>query len=73
MSATQQGPPLTSYRDAVEELIDTGERFGDVEDAIDEIAFLTHDQKAALWLFAFSLRSRVDQQRDARAHLAALE
>jgi hypothetical protein len=30
------------------------------------------EQKAALWLLAFSLRDRDEQQRDARAHLAAL-
>jgi hypothetical protein len=31
------------------------------------------DQRAALWLFAFSLRDRDEQQRDARAHLAAVQ
>ena len=56
MSGTQHRPPLASYRDAVTELIGAGEPFGDVEDAIDEVAELTQDQKAALWLFAFSLR-----------------
>ena len=70
MSATQQAATLASYRDAVEDLMETGEQFGDVEDAIDAVAWLTHDQKAALWLFAFSLRDPVHQQRDARAHLA---
>jgi hypothetical protein len=73
MSATHQVPSLATYRDAVAGLIHTGERFGDIEDAIDEIAELTVDQKAALWLFAFSLRDREDQQRDARAHLAAVQ
>jgi hypothetical protein len=73
MSATQQSPPLASYRDAVTELMDTGESFGDIEDAIDEIVGLTLIQKAALWLFAFSLRDQAAQQLDARAHLAAVE
>jgi hypothetical protein len=52
--------------------MDSGERFADLEDAIDEIVCLTLDQKAALWLFAFSLRDQRSQQRDARAFLAAV-
>ncbi len=72
MSATQQSSPLASYRDAVTELMDTGESFGDIEDAIDAIDDLTLDQKAALWLFAFSLRDQ-EVQLQARAHLAAVE
>ena len=47
--------------------------FGAVEDAIDDVADLTTDQKAALWLFAFSLRAPSEQQRDARAHLAFVQ
>jgi len=73
MSVAQQSPPLASYRDAVTELMDTGESFGDIEDAIDEAVGLTPDQKAALWLFAFSLRDQEVQQLEARAHLAAVE
>jgi hypothetical protein len=65
--------PLSSYRDAVTELLDRGERFGDVEDAIDEVAELSQDEKAALWLFAFSLRDPAEQQLDARAHISALQ
>jgi hypothetical protein len=65
--------PLTSYRDAITDLLDGGEKFGDVEDAIDDVAELTQDEKAALWLFAFSLRDTADQQVDARAHIAALQ
>lgn len=34
---------------------------------------LTQDEKAALWLFAFSLRDPAEQQLDARAHIAALQ
>jgi hypothetical protein len=73
MSATQRRPALASYRDAVLEQIEAGEPFGEVEDSIDELADLTTDEKAALWLFAFSLRDPAQQQLDARAHLAALE
>jgi hypothetical protein len=63
---------LASYRDAVAEWIKAGEPFGDVEDAIDEVDDLSQDEKAALWLFAFSLREPAEQQLDARAHLHAL-
>jgi hypothetical protein len=71
MRGTQGRPALASYRDAVEEQIKAGEPFGDVEDAIDAIAELTTDEKAALWLFAFSLRDPDEQQLAARSHLAA--
>jgi hypothetical protein len=63
---------LARYRDAVTELIEAGEGFGDIEDAIDEVADLNMDQKAALWLFAFSLRDPSGQQLDARSHLVAV-
>jgi hypothetical protein len=73
MSATHRKPPLASYRDAVKELIKAGEPFGDVEDAIEDVPDLNGDQKAALWLFAFSLRDPVEQELDARAHLACVQ
>jgi len=64
---------MASYRDAVTELFEAGEPFSDIEVAIDEVADLSMDEKATLWLFAFSLRDRDEQQRDARAHLAVLQ
>lgn len=73
MSGTHERSALAIYRDAVAELVGAREPFGDVEQAIDEVADLTTDQKAALWLFAFSLRDRSEQQRDARAQLAAVQ
>jgi hypothetical protein len=73
MSGTRMRPALARYRDKVAELVSTGEPFGDVEDAIPEVADLSLDQKAALWLFAFSLRDPTEQQLDARAHLAAVQ
>ena len=73
MRATRQRADLAGYRDVVAVLVESGEPFGDVEDAIDDLADLTMDQKAALWLFAFSLRDQDEQQRDARAHLTALQ
>ena len=73
MSGTHGRPPLASYRDEVAELMKAGDHFGDVEDALDDAAGLTMDEKAALWLIAFSLRDSWEQQRDAQAHLAALQ
>jgi hypothetical protein len=72
MSGTQLRPLLATYRDAVAEWIKAGEPFGYVEDAIDEVDDLSQDEKAALWLFAFSLRDPAEQQLDAQAHLYAL-
>ena len=63
---------MASYRDPVAELFKAGEPFGDIEVAIDEVAELSMDEKAALWLFAFSLRDQPDQKRGARAHLVGL-
>ena len=84
--ALQKGPALTCHgrrrdrergaayeRDAVAEQLRAGEPFGEVEDSIDQVAELTIDEKAALWLFAFSLRDPAEQQLDARAHLASLQ
>ena len=63
MSATQQGQVFAGHRGAVTALIEAGEPFGDIEDAIDDAADLTNDEKAALWLLAFSRCDRTDQQR----------
>jgi hypothetical protein len=73
MSGTHARPDLASYRDDVTKLIRDGAPFNDVEDAIDDLAELSEDQKAGLWLLAFSLRDPVDQRRDARANLSAVE
>jgi hypothetical protein len=73
MGGTQVRPALASYRDAVAALIEGGESFADVEDAIDTVTDLTQDQKSALWLFAFSLRDPAEQRLDARAHLHAVQ
>ena len=72
MGGTRARSAMASYRDAVAELFDAGEPFGDIEVAIDEVADLSMEEKAALWLFAFSLRDQSDQQRAPRAHLAGL-
>jgi hypothetical protein len=73
MSGTQARSALASYREAVTEQIIAGAPFGDIEDSIDAVEDLTMDEKAALWLFAFSLRDPSEQQLEARTHLAALQ
>ena len=72
MGGTRARSAMASYRDAVTELFKAGEPFSDIEVAIDEVADLSMDEKAALWLFAFSLRDQPDQTRGARAHLVGL-
>jgi hypothetical protein len=73
MGGTHQRQGLAGYRDVVTERIKAGVPFGAVEETIDEVTDLTTDQKAALWLFAFSLRAPSEQQADARAHLAFVQ
>ena len=48
------------------ELVESEAPFGDIEDAIDELGDLNIDDKAALWLLAFSLRDPAGNQLDAR-------
>jgi hypothetical protein len=72
MSATHARPAVASHRDAVTALVKAEEPFGEIADAIDEIADLTRDEKAALRRFAFSLHAGASQQRHARPHLVAL-
>jgi hypothetical protein len=57
------------YQERVEGMIEAGELFGVVEDTINA-AKLVEDQKAALWLLAWSSRDSVAQRRDAMATLA---
>jgi hypothetical protein len=73
MSGTQRRTALATHRDAVAEQMNAGEPFDEVEDSIDQLAEVTMDEKAGLWLFAFSLRDPAQQQLDARAYLAALQ
>ena len=55
MGATAAPPTFASYRNAVEDLMDSGEPFDWVEDVIDA-SDLRPDTKDALWLFAFFQR-----------------
>ena len=59
---------LAGYRDAVAALIQAGEPFGEIEQAIDGATDLTEDERAALWLFAFLLRDRDRRRLPARDH-----
>jgi hypothetical protein len=65
--------PLASYRDAVTGLLEAGEPFDAVEEAIDEVSDLSQEQKDALWLFAHSLGNPADRAAGARAHVAPLQ
>jgi hypothetical protein len=55
----------------VERRMARGERFSNVEAAIDSTA-LSADEKSALWLLAWSYVNWRAQRREARAHLATL-
>jgi hypothetical protein len=58
MRTTQSKGAYSSYRDGVVILMEAGEPFGEVEEAIEQ-ADLEQDEKAALWLFAFSSQDRL--------------
>jgi hypothetical protein len=60
---------IDDYQEQIEGMMEAGELFGVVEDTINAAA-LVEDQKAALWLLAWSSRDSWAQRRDA---LAALE
>jgi hypothetical protein len=62
MRETETRPALASYRDRVTELIEAGEPFAVVEHAIDECSGVSEDARAALWLLAFSMRDRREQE-----------
>ena len=66
------GPMLGYHQDVVEGMLDASEPFGEVETFINEAAALDQDEKAALWLLAWSLREAWVQRREALAMLGAL-
>jgi hypothetical protein len=72
LSETYAEPALASYEREVAELMEAGEPFGVVEDAIGQVGDLTENAKAALWLLAFSLQKPGEQVSTARAHLASV-
>jgi len=66
-------PTLGSHRDVINGMMDAGQSFGEVETFINEAAALDQDEKAALWLFAWSFREGWIQRREALAMLSALD
>lgn len=70
MSEIYTAPPrIAGYRENVRARLESGEAFGEVEHAIDEIDELSEDQRAALWLFAFAKRDTAGRR---PAHLTAV-
>jgi hypothetical protein len=65
-------PTLGYHQDVVQGMIDAGEPFGGVETFINEASELDQDEKAALWLLAWSSRDTWVQRREALAMLSAL-
>ena len=62
---------IAARKEEVERLMSAGDSFGAVEAMIDE-AELNEEEKAALWLFAWSMRDRRAQRRETRGLLAYL-
>jgi len=67
------GLSLGYHRDVVEGMMEAGEPFGHVEAFINEAGAVDQDEKAALWLLAWSMRDERIQRREAQAMLSALE
>ena len=65
-------PTLGYHQDVIEGMMDASDPFGDVEIFINEAVALDQDEKAALWLLAWSLRDTWTQRREALAMLSAL-
>jgi hypothetical protein len=61
---------VAKYQNRIERLARSSRPFGEIEDIIDA-APLTGDQKAALWLLAWSYQDRRSQRRIAHETLAA--
>ena len=61
------GSSLGYHRTVVEGMMDARERFEEVEAFINEAAALDQDEKAALWLLAWSLREGWAQGHEAAA------
>lgn len=65
-------PTLGYHQDVVKGMMDAGEPFGEVETFINGAEALDQDEKAALWLLAWSSRGALVQRREALALLSAL-
>jgi hypothetical protein len=73
MSDAQQDKQeqIVGGREEVERMMSAGDSFGAVETMIDQAEF-SEEAKAALWLFAWSMRDRRTQRRETRGLLAYL-
>jgi hypothetical protein len=69
-SPSSHATDLQAMHVEVERRMVRGDRFSDVEDAINASA-LSADEQSALWLLAWSYVDWRAQRREARAHLAA--
>ena len=69
--AQHSSAKLVDYQDVVEDMMDASKPFRSVEDFIDGAGALDGNQKAALWLLAWSMRSNLVQRREAREMLGA--
>ena len=58
------------YQGVVESMMNASEPFSKVEEFIDQAPALDGNQKAALWLLAWSMRSNSVQRREAREMLS---
>ena len=65
-------PTLGYHQDVIKGMMDASDPFGDVEIFINEAVALDQDEKAALWLLAWSLRDTWTQRREALDMLSAL-
>ena len=65
-------PTLGDHQDVVTGMMNASDPFGEVETFINEAPALYEDEKAALWLFAWSSRDAWTQRREALAMVAAL-
>jgi hypothetical protein len=68
MTARPGRPGLAECQADIAGRMEAGQPFDEVEEVI-ELADMSEDQKAALWLMAFCMRDRRDQQRDVRGYL----
>jgi hypothetical protein len=71
MIRLQTRAPLAAHQLTVQALMEDGEPFGAVEDAIDDLDRGT-EEKAALWLLAWSLQEPHLQRRRAQTTLQTL-
>jgi hypothetical protein len=54
-------PTMTETRDHITALVDAGRPLDEIETDVLEPAVMTEDERAALWLYAWSRRRRLDR------------